>query len=311
MVSGQMAIDRRIAEGQQLPVVAVAAGDPWLLADAWAPLIGAGRCIARAPAAVALPAQGVDVVMTAEQAPEQGYLLQIRVQLPAFGAAWLGDQLEGGAVSFDDSSLNSGWHYRATLQIRTPLAYLERDGDFSPGPLEPPLVGPAEGNLPDGTGFNPYGIWLRKIDYNGLGFDPPPPGQRATGWGPIQIGSDEERNLLSFLKSFRYIVETAESPDQMLSELKELSTSTSENRKMWGRLKRADPLFPDSFFISTLESLPGVGTAIAQKLYQAGFRTVEEVQSASDKELLSVDGIGKGLLKKIRDHEPWPRSSKA
>ena len=34
VVSGQMGVDRCIAEGQQLPVVSVAAGDPWLLADA-------------------------------------------------------------------------------------------------------------------------------------------------------------------------------------------------------------------------------------------------------------------------------------
>jgi hypothetical protein len=73
--AGQVAVDRCIAEGQQLAVVAVAAGDPWLLADAWAPRIGAGRCIARALVAVALPAQGLDVVTTAEQAPEQRHLL--------------------------------------------------------------------------------------------------------------------------------------------------------------------------------------------------------------------------------------------
>ncbi len=203
-------------------------------------------------------------------------------------------------MSFDDSDLISGWRYSATLQLRTPLAYLERDGDFSPGPQEPAMVGPAEGHLPDGTGFNPYGIWLREIDYDGLGFDPPPPGHRSTAWGPVRVGSEEERNLISFLKSFRYIVETAEDLDQKLSELKELSTSSSENRKVWGKLKRADPLFPDSFFISALESLPGVGAAMAQKLYQAGFRTVEEVQAASDGELLVVPGLGKGLLAKVR-----------
>ena len=33
-----------------------------------------------------------------------------------------GDQLEGGAVSFDDLDLISGWRYNATLQLRTPLA---------------------------------------------------------------------------------------------------------------------------------------------------------------------------------------------
>ena len=162
------------------------------------------------------------------------------------------------------------------------------------------MVGPAEGHLPDGTGFNPYGIWLQEIDYKALGYPPPPEGKRATTWGPIQIGAEEERRLISFLKSFRYIVETAESLDQTLSELKELSTSTPANRKVWSKLSKADPLFPDSFFSSALESLPGVGASMAQKLYQAGFRTLEEVQTASDGVLLMIPGFGKGLLAKVR-----------
>jgi len=211
-----------------------------------------------------------------------------------------GAQLDGGAMSFDNSDLISGWRYSATLQLRTPLAYLKRHDEFSPGPQVPPIVGPAEGHLPDGTGFNPYGMWLQEIDYNGLGFAPPPSGNQATGWGQVRIGSEEERNLISFLKSFRYVVETAEGLDQMISELKELSTSTPENRKVWKKLKKADPLFPDSFFSSALESLPGVGSSMAQKLYQAGFRTVEEVQAASDGELLAIPGLGKGLLAKIK-----------
>ena len=205
-----------------------------------------------------------------------------------------------------DADLLTGWRYGATLQLRTPLAYLERDGEFSPGPFEPPLVGPAESRLQDGTGFNPYGIWVREIDYDGLGFDPPPSvtkGTRATEWGPVRIGSEEERSLVSFLKSFRYIVETAESLDQMLSELKELSTSTPENQKVWRKLRKADALFPDSFFSSALESLPGVGASMAQKLYQAGFRTVAEVQAASDGDLLMIPGFGKGLLAKVRGGE--------
>jgi hypothetical protein len=200
----------------------------------------------------------------------------------------------------DYDDITAGWRYSATLQLRTPLAYLEMDGKFSAGPKEPPLVGPAENFLEGGAGFNSYGIWLRELDYKDLGFDKPPEGSRAAQFGSVRSGSEAERDLISFLKSFRYIVETAEGLDQKLSELKELSTSTPENRKMWKKLKKADPLFPDSFFISALESIPGVGSSMAQKLYQAGFRTVEEVQAASDGELLAIPGLGKGLLAKIK-----------
>lgn len=200
------------------------------------------------------------------------------------------------------SDLISGWRYSATLQLQTPLKYLEMHGLFSPGPEEPPLVGPAESFLEDGTGFNAYGIWIQEIDYEAMGFIPPAPGKRAAKGGMIEIGGSEEKELLSFLKSFRYIVETGETIDQMLSELQELSTSTPGNRRMWARFSKGVPLWPDSYFIGQLSiKLPkGVGDSKAEKLYLVGFRTIEEVQAASDEQLLLIPGFGKGILKKIR-----------
>ena len=201
------------------------------------------------------------------------------------------------------SDLISGWRYSATLQLRTPLKYLEMDGTFSPGPEQPALVGPAENFLEDGTGFNAYGIWLQVIDFEAQGFDPPRPGKRAAQGGMVEIGGTEEKELISFLKSFRYIVETGETLDQMLSELEELSTSSPGNRRMWARFSGEDSLWPDSYFIEQLDlQLPkGVGKSKAEKLYLAGFRTIEEIQVASDEQLLQIPGIGKGMLKKIRD----------
>ncbi|NDA81364.1 MAG: hypothetical protein EBX92_09705 [Actinobacteria bacterium] len=114
-------------------------------------------------------------------------------------------------------------------------------------------------------------------------------------------GSQEERTLLSFLKSFRYIVETAQGLDQKLSELKELSTSTPGNRHWWARYSEGDPLWPDSYFIGQLWiRLPkGVGHSRAEKLYLAGFRTIEEILTASDGDLLRIKGIGKKAISKI------------
>lgn len=174
------------------------------------------------------------------------------------------------------------------------------DGAFSPGSKQPPLVGPAESFLDDGTGFNPYGIWLQVIDFEAMSFEPPRAGHRAAEEGMVEIGSSEEKELLSFLKSFRYIVESGETLDQMLSELKELSTSTPGNRRVWQKMVRSDPGFPDAFFYGEPCGLPGVGLKVAERLYRAGFRTVEEIQGASDGELLKVAGVGKGLLRKLR-----------
>jgi hypothetical protein len=203
-----------------------------------------------------------------------------------------------------DDDVIAGWLYSATLQLRTPLAYLERHGEFSPGPKEPPLIGPAENTLPDGTGFNPYGMWIQEIDRSIL--PPSTIANRASELGPIRIGSKEEKDLVSFLKSFRYIVETGETLDQMLSELEELSTSTPGNRRLWARYSEGDPLWPDSYFIGQLwMQLPkGVGDTRAAKLYLAGFRTVEEIQAASDEDLLLIEGIGKKVISKIRTESP-------
>ena len=204
-------------------------------------------------------------------------------------------------MSFDDSDLISGWRYSATLQLRTPLAYLERDGEFSPGPKKPPLVGPALNFLEDGTGYNPYGIWLQELDSTRWDFSPFPPGMRAAWLGPVRCGSSEEQELLSFLKSFRYILETAETMDQKLAELADLSFSTPANWRIWQKARASDPGFPDSFFYGELGCLPGVGAKVAERLYWAGFRSVEEIQAASDEDLLMVEGVGKGLLRKLRE----------
>ena len=203
-----------------------------------------------------------------------------------------------------DDDLIVGWRYLATLQLRTPLAYLEMDGKFSAGPKEPPLVGPAENSLEGGAGFNAYGMWLREIDHSILA--PSTIASRAAELGPIRIGSKEEKDFVSFLKSFRYIVETGETLDQMLSELEELSTSTPGNRRLWARYSEGDPLWPDSYFIGQLwMQLPkGVGDTRAAKLYLAGFRTVEEIQAASDEDLLLIEGIGKKVIIKIRTESP-------
>jgi len=210
-----------------------------------------------------------------------------------------------------NDDLIAGWRYYATLQLSTPLDCLERDGEFSPGPLNPPLVGRAVDFLEDGTGFNPYGIWLRVIDYQRLGVPPPDwgtgPSKRASELGPVQAGSVEEKDLLSFLKSFRYIVETADTLDQMLSELDELSGSTPSNRRIWTKYAEGDPMWPDSYFSGQLlNQLPkGVGPTKVDKLYLAGFRTIEEIHAASDEDLLKVEGIGRALVRKIRGPVVW------
>lgn len=50
------------------------------------------------------------------------------------------------------------------------------------------------------------------------------------------------------------------------------------------------------------EGLPsGIGPKTAERLFQAGFRTAEEVRSAPDEALLAIPGIGQATVAKLKD----------
>ncbi|WP_456366267.1 ATP-dependent DNA helicase [Thermococcus sp.] len=51
-----------------------------------------------------------------------------------------------------------------------------------------------------------------------------------------------------------------------------------------------------------LVKLPNIGRKRARALYNAGFRTVEDIARAKPAELLKVEGIGAGILKSIYEH---------
>ena len=82
---------------------------------------------------------------------------------------------------------------------------------------------------------------------------------------------------------------------------------------MWTRYLEGRPLWPDSYFIGQLWlKIPkGAGLTKAEKLYLAGFRTIEEIQAASDEDLLKVEGVGKGLLRKLRGSQSFSETSQA
>ena len=49
-----------------------------------------------------------------------------------------------------------------------------------------------------------------------------------------------------------------------------------------------------------LTSIPGIGTKNCNNFYEAGYMTPESIISASDKELLSIPGVGVSFVKKLR-----------
>ena len=52
--------------------------------------------------------------------------------------------------------------------------------------------------------------------------------------------------------------------------------------------------------IESLTTLPGVGAKSAKAFYEAGFKSTKSVISASEKDLLSVPGVGINLVKKLK-----------
>ena len=53
--------------------------------------------------------------------------------------------------------------------------------------------------------------------------------------------------------------------------------------------------------IETLTTLPGVGVKSAKALYDAGFKTKKAIIAADEKDLLAVSGVGRTLVKKLKE----------
>lgn len=75
VLTGQMVVDHRIGQRLQDAVSAVATLDARLFADARAPLVGAGRGVARLAAGLAFPADRIHIRAPTKQRSEQCHLL--------------------------------------------------------------------------------------------------------------------------------------------------------------------------------------------------------------------------------------------
>lgn len=71
----------------------------------------------------------------------------------------------------------------------------------------------------------------------------------------------------------------------------------AENKRLRAQLAELEAPRPHLF-----EGINGIGSEIAIALENAGFNSIEELRDADDERLLAVAGIGRALLKKIREH---------
>jgi hypothetical protein len=63
-----------------------------------------------------------------------------------------------------------------------------------------------------------------------------------------------------------------------------------------------EPAAPTDEDAAKVIELPGVALEVAEALKKAGFDTIEKIKAATDEELTAIPMIGKGTLRKIRDH---------
>lgn len=177
-----------------------------------------------------------------------------------------------------------GYKFSATLQLSTPLEVLKHHGEIHKGPpSQAPVYGCQE-----------HGIWVPEVDpeYNLLAHLE---GEYASDIGPI---TDSE--YLPFLIKFREIYEGQLTVSEKLNRIDNLLSEPTHS-SVASKIKKSKPDFPHSMISMELTEIDGIGKRAATILYQSGYTSIEELHSASDSELLSIKGIGKETLKKIRD----------
>lgn len=193
-------------------------------------------------------------------------------------------------AEWGNKDIINGLEFSATLQLRTPLEILKRHGEIFSGHGTPPQYAKEEW----------HGIWLPKTKtFRELGIDV---NEMEEGSCASDAGSVKASEYLPFLLKFREIVEMTLSVDEKIVSLEHLSKQDENFKVFWNKHKAIDADFPHSFFYKQLATIEGIGNITAKALYQNGFKSVSDIQNATDEELLSVKGVGTSLLIKMRSN---------
>lgn len=193
----------------------------------------------------------------------------------------------------------------ANVQLRTPLAVLEKHGTFHPGP---PTQLPRYGTAKDGK-------WIpvhRPSSANRRGAEDSPrvevrlsPEKNSTEHEahlPRYIDSDiglipsNGGEYIRFVKSFRQIIEGSDTPDVIIAKLEALLQYSNAYREF---AKKHAPDFITTWFLNILLTIPGLDPNTAQRLFAAGYRTIDELRIASDLDLRERTQIDDAMLEKI------------
>ncbi|MGR0480932.1 MAG: helix-hairpin-helix domain-containing protein [Candidatus Electronema sp. V4] len=192
----------------------------------------------------------------------------------------------------------AGLEFHATLRIGTPLCVLKHHGELFKGAASraPKYASPADG------------IWIQETkSWKELGIDIPEPEMARDVWS--DIGTINPDNYLPFLKRFRNIVESNKATEEKIILIEQLQNHSSTFKYIFKCLQETYGDFPTCYFYMQLTELPGVGNKTALNLFKQGFRTKEQVLSASQEELTKIPGIGAKTASRIQGKKPEPPRS--
>lgn len=202
-------------------------------------------------------------------------------------------KLPNDALYYENRNVIKGLIFRVTLQIRTPLSVLIHQGEYFHGP---PSKAPQYGTEADGYWSYELTTWRE------LGIDMD---EMSETRGAADVGPVKASEYLPFLIEFRQIVESQETVDKKIAEIKELSNKNELfnyfSRQLNGFYKYKGD-FPASFFYNQLTDIPGIGQKSAKSLFEAGIKTFDDFKNADDKIILGIPGIGPVALKKIKKY---------
>jgi hypothetical protein len=194
----------------------------------------------------------------------------------------------------------------ANVQLRTPLAVLEKHGTFHPGP---PTQLPRYGAAKDGKWIPIHRSRVadaRSAQDSLSNETRPPTGKSGADYGarlPPYIDSDigpipgNGGEYLHFVKIFRQIIEGNDATDVIIVKLKALLQHGNAYRAF---ARKHAPDFVTMWFLNALLIIPGLDPNTAQQLFAAGYRTIDEIRVANDLVLRERTQIDDAMLEKIR-----------
>lgn len=165
-------------------------------------------------------------------------------------------------------NLIPGYELCVTLNLGTPLEWLERDHEKADKPQPVPMH---------------LGVWTPILKKSRFSYA----GTRASVFGQVPFDGGE---VLIFLKKYRSLIEGDAELSEMRSELIQLQ---SEHQVLVSRV--TDDL-PAYYFCERLQADLRCGPRTARKLYDAGYINSAKVRSARSEELLSIPGVGQKTI---------------